>query len=209
MRKASVTFVFISTAIVFLVLFLPANTDEAQEKGVERKMDKSKSLDIGVVDAFDGPQMPIIVLPDVPLERFPNRYVMLRLEYGIIISNLDITKLPEYYLFYRDDNKILKTKDVKVFIEELNKLPEECTIDNISKCTVPFYSQYGVNINKEWKLVKEIVDKKRFKMVYSQEDDSRHATFCYCERGFKILEKGVMGEVVADNPKKEVHKRPD
>jgi hypothetical protein len=140
-----------------------------------------------------GPQagnpIPIIVLPNIRDTTSPKRYVMLMLEYGLIISNADTNSAPSYYLFCRDDKRIMKTHDVDAFLAELEALPDGVTIDMVSKCTAPFYTQYGVNIDEQYNRISALLKRKRFKLVSSLEDDNRHASFCYCEGGFTILDE--------------------
>jgi hypothetical protein len=77
---------------------------------------------------------------------------------------------------------------VNVFLTELEKLPDGTTIDKIAKCTVPFCTQWGVDIEKELVRINALYTKKKFSFVRSLDDDKRHATFCYCEGGFTILD---------------------
>jgi len=149
--------------------------------------------------------LPIIVLPDVRNTSAPKRYVMLHLDYGLIISNGDTKSAPSYYLFCRDEKRIVKTHDVQVFLSELQKIPDHSKIDMVSKCTVPFYTQYGVNIDKEYQQVMDLLKQKQCILIESLEDDERHASFCYCEGGFTILdeyksEQGVAPD--ADKPRR-------
>ena len=114
---------------------------------------------------------------------------MLRLDYGLIISNGDTNGVPRYYLFCRDQKRIAKTHDVQVFLSELEKIPDHSKIDMVSKCTVPFHTQYGVNIDKEHQQVIDMLKRKQCILIDSREDDERHASVCYCEGGFTILDE--------------------
>ena len=132
--------------------------------------------------------MSIIALPDRRAGGVKD-YVKLRLPYGIIVSNADTNSPASYYLFCRDKRTILKTEDVDVFLAKLKDLPDGATVDRISKCTVGFYTQYGVKIDEQYKRITALLKRKRFKLVSSLENDEKHASFCYCETGFTILKK--------------------
>jgi len=152
------------------------------------------TLVVAAGSAFAGPAtqkdkpMSIIALPD-RRANVVKEYVKLRLPYGIIVSNAYTNSPPSYYIFSRDERKILKTEDVDVFLAELKDLPDGATVDRISKCTVGFYTQYGVKMDEQYRRITALLKRKRFKLVSSLEDDEKHASFCYCETGFTILEK--------------------
>lgn len=178
-----------------------------RQKGPEQKTSKWAAIILAVglvvsgagcarlsVFRQDVAGFPIIVLPDARDKSSPKKYVMLRIEYGLIISNGDVKSAPSYYLFCRDEKRILKTHDVNVLLAELEKLPDRAAVDLIDKCTVPFYTQYGVNIAKQYKSVMDLLRRKRCKVVTSLEDDERHASFCYCEGGFTILGEHEAGQ---------------
>jgi hypothetical protein len=133
--------------------------------------------------------MSIIALPEKRGEASIKQYVKLQLPYGMIVSNADTNSPPSYYLFSRNMRTILEARDVVVFLAELEKLPDGVTIDMISKCTVPFYIKNGVNIDEQYKQITALLERKRFKLVSSLEEDAKHASFCYCETGFIILDK--------------------
>ncbi len=137
-----------------------------------------------------GEPIPIIVLPDARDKTALKRYVILKLPYGLIIHNGDYPDgAPLYCLFIRNQKRILKTQDVDSLLAELKKFPDGAKIDMISKCTIPFYTQYGVNIDEQYKAIMSLLKRKQFKLVSSLEDDERHASFCYCEGGFTILDE--------------------
>jgi hypothetical protein len=138
--------------------------------------------------------MSIIALPDKRGKVSIKQYVKLQLPYGMIVSNADTNSPPSYYLFSRDKRTILKTHDVVAFLAELEKLPDGVTIDMISKCTVPFYTPKGVNIDAQYKKITALLERKRLRLVSSLEDDAKHASFCYCETGFIILDKPSQSE---------------
>lgn len=133
--------------------------------------------------------MSIIAIPERKGSTTIREFVKLKLPYGMIVSNGDKKSAPEYYLFYRDKKAILRSTDVDALLEKLEALPNGATIDIIGKCTVPFCTEYGVNIDEQCKKISALLDRKRFKIVSSLEDDERHASFCYCETGFMILDK--------------------
>jgi len=145
--------------------------------------------------------MPIIALPEKLGSKTIKEYVTLRLPYGIIISNADTKSAPRYYLFSSKQKTILNTHDVGVFLAEVEKIPDGATIDMVSKCTVPFNTEYGVNIDEENKRVYALLERKRFRLVSSLEDDEKHASFCYCETGFTILDKPRESEVAYVDPR--------
>jgi len=146
--------------------------------------------------APDGPPLPIIALPDLRTETPDRRYVMLRLPYGLIVSNMDYPETPPLYcLFCRDERRIVKTRDLAVFLAELERLPDRAVVDWIDKCTVPFCSEYGVNLDRELAAIRAVERRQRFQAVRSLEDDPRHAGFCYCEGGFTILDRPPDGPV--------------
>ena len=147
----------------------------------------------GRVGLNDEP-MSIIALPEKWGSATIKDYVTLQLPYGIIVSNADTNSAPSYYLFSRNKRTILKTHDIDMFLAEVDKLPDGASIDMISKCTVPFHTQYGVNIDEQYKNISALLERKRFRLVTSLEDDERHASFCYCENGFIILEKPRQSE---------------
>jgi len=140
--------------------------------------------------------MPIIVKPDArDKTSTPKQYVMLKLPYGLIIHNGDYPPgAPLFCLFDRDQKRIMKTQDVNVLLAELKKVPDGVTIDMVSKCTVAFYNQYGINIDEQYEKISALLEQKRFKLVQSLEDDDRHASFCYCEGGFTILDEPKTSE---------------
>lgn len=147
----------------------------------------------------EGKPMSIIALPAKPGSTTIESYVKLQLPYGLIISNADTKKPPSYYLFCRDNRTIVKTDDVDAFLAELERLPDGVTIDRVSKCTVGFYTQHGVKMDKEYERVSSLLKRKRFKLVSSLEEDPRHASFCYCETGFIILDKARESEEAGGN----------
>ena len=112
------------------------------------------------------PSLPIIKLVTQNADASSERHVMLQLDYGVIISNADTNLAPGYYLFCRDDRRILKTQDVNVFLAELEKLPDGTTIDKIAKCTVPFCTQWGVDIEKELVRINALYTKKKFSLFF-------------------------------------------
>lgn len=137
-----------------------------------------------------GQPIPIILLADKYTKPdIPRRYVMLKIEYGMIISNIDVNNAPEYYLFCRDQKRIFKTTDINEFLAELEKIPDGSRIDMVSKCSVPFNSNFGINIDAECAEIAELSERKKFTFVESLDDDPNHATFCYCENGFTILDR--------------------
>jgi hypothetical protein len=148
----------------------------------------------GAARKLNDAPMSIIALPEKRGAASIKEYVKLQLPYGMIVSNADTNSPPSYYLFSRDMRTILKTHDVVVFLAELEKLPDGATLDMISKCTVPFYSKNGVNIDEQYKKITALLERKRFKLVSSLEDDAKHASFCYCETGFIILDKPRQSE---------------
>ena len=117
------------------------------------------------------------------------RVVGLQLDYGLIVSNGDTNCAPRYYLFCRNEKRIVMTKNAKAFLAELDTLPDGATVDLVSKCTVPFYTQYGVGITNEYNSVITALHRKRARLVSSLEDDGRHTSFCYCGSRITILEK--------------------
>ena len=134
------------------------------------------------------PAMSIIVL--VPGEACSTqRVVGLQLDYGLIVSNGDTNSAPSYYLFCRNEKRIVKTQDVNAFLAELDRLPDGATIDLVSKCTVPFYTQYGVSITNQYNSIMALLRRKRARLVTSLEDDIRHASFCYCGSRITILDR--------------------
>jgi hypothetical protein len=141
-------------------------------------------------------QMPIIAKPDARDKTgTPRQYVMLKLPYGLIIHNGDYPPgAPLFCLFDRDEKRIMKTQDVDVLHAELKKIPDGATVDMVSKCTVAFYNQYGINIDQQYEKISALLKQKRFKLVHSLEDDDRHASFCYCEGGFTILDEPKTSE---------------
>jgi len=145
-------------------------------------------VSLGRVGLNDEP-MSIIAIPEKWGSTAIKEYVTLQLPYGIIVSNADTNSAPSYYLFSRSRRTILKTHDVDVFLAEVDKLPDGVTIDMVSKCTVPFYTQYGVNIDEQYKKISALLERKRFRLVSCLGDDEKHASFCYCETGFIILDK--------------------
>jgi hypothetical protein len=149
-----------------------------------------------VVDRQAGTPMPIIVQPDARDKTdTPKQYVMLKLPYGLIIHNGDYPPgAPLFCLFDRDEKRILKTQNVNVLLTELKRIPDGATIDMVSKCTVAFYNQYGINIDEQYEKIASVLKKKRFKLVDSLEDDERHASFCYCEGGFTLLDEPKKSE---------------
>ena len=145
--------------------------------------------------------MPIILLPPPRNSSVPRKHVMLYLNYGLIVDNED--KKPSYYLFSHNSKRIYKTHDVANFLRELNKIPEKSMIDMINKCTASFYEdgrgvrgggyEYGVNIKKEYAQIMKLLQRKKCVFVRSLDQDVRHASFCYCETGFQILEDKQSG----------------
>lgn len=136
--------------------------------------------------------LPIIMIPDARDESKPKQYVMLKLPYGIIIQNgTSIETKASYHFFDRDKKIIMKTLDVNKLISKLKNIPDKSKIDMISKCTIGFYNEYGANIDNYYKKLKNIFKQKKFNFIYSEKNDKRHASFCYCETGFMILEKYV------------------
>lgn len=133
--------------------------------------------------------MSIIALPNGQDHSLIKDYVQLKLPYGMIVSNGDTNSAPSYYLFCRDKRTILKTEDVDVFLAGLEALPKGATIDMVSKCTVGFYTQYGINIDNQYKKISSLLKQKQFKLISSMEDDELHTFFCCCETGFIILKK--------------------
>ena len=148
----------------------------------------------GAARKLNDAPMSIIALPEKRGKTSIKEYVKLQLPYGMIVSNADTNSPPSYYLFSRDKRTILKTHDVVVFLAELEKLPDGVTIDMISKCTVPFYTPKGVNIDAQYKKITALLERKRLRLVSSLEDDAKHASFCYCETGFIILDKPMESE---------------
>ncbi len=144
-----------------------------------------------VPDLHTGALIPIIVPPDARgKSATPKQYVMLKLPYGLIIHNGDYPPgAPLFCLFDRDKKRIMKTQDVNVLLAELKGIPDGATIDMVSKCTVAFYNQYGINIDEQYEKISALFKQKRFTLVRSLEDDVRHASFCYCEGGFTILDE--------------------
>ncbi len=135
----------------------------------------------------DGP-LPIVLLKGARHISSPERYVMLQFEYGLIISNADTNRPPAYYLFSRKEQRRFRTEDVDAFLSELSRIPDGRVVDMISKCTAPFYTQYGVKMDAEYARVMSMLKKKRFTLINSLDEDPRHASFCYCETGFTILD---------------------
>lgn len=131
--------------------------------------------------------MPIIVLLDQYNK--PATEVMLKIDYGMIISNGDTSKKPDYYLFFRKQKRTVKTQNFDKFLSEIKEIPDNSMIDMIGKCTVGFYTPYGVDIEKEYSQTMELLKKKNCILVESMEQDERHAMFCYCLQDFEILEE--------------------
>jgi hypothetical protein len=130
------------------------------------------------VGGVDEP-FPIIELVTQGPDGALKRHVMLHLDDGVIISNSDMNAVPSYHLFCRDDKRILKTPGVNVWLAELEQLPDGTTIDKVAKCTVPFCTQYGVDIAKEQARIDAVYKKKKFSFVASFADDKRHARAVY------------------------------
>lgn len=140
-----------------------------------------------------GQPIPIILLADKYTKpNIPRRYVMLKIEYGMIITNTgaDI-KIPEYYLFCRDQKRIVKTTNADEFISELEKIPDGSRIDIISKCSVPFYinTDESVDISDQYRKIMDVLARKKCVLIESLDDDPNHIFFCYCETGYTILDR--------------------
>lgn len=146
----------------------------------------------------DGP-LAIILLKDARHISSPERHVMLQLDYGLIISNADTNRPPAYYLFSRKERRRFRTENVNAFLLELSRIPDGRAVDMVSKCTVPFYTQYGAKMDAEYARVMSMLKKKQCILVNSLEEDPRHASFCYCETGFTILD-GQASAGTGDGP---------
>lgn len=145
-----------------------------------------------------GEPMSIIALPEKYGSETIGEYVKLRLPYGMIVSNGNTNSAPRYCLFCRDKRTILNTTDVDVFLKGLEALPDEAVIDMVGKCTVPFYTKSGVDIDEQYKKISSLLERKRFKVVRSDDDDGRHVLFCYCMTGFIILDQPRESEQTPD-----------
>ncbi|MDD2709850.1 MAG: hypothetical protein PHV34_17845 [Verrucomicrobiae bacterium] len=143
--------------------------------------------------------MPIIKLSGAHARVAANKYVMLKMDYGLIIDNGDKKYGADYYLFLRNERRIVKTRNVRVFLTEIVKLPDGSEIDVIGKCTVPFYNEYGVKIDNEYARVMDLLRRKNCRLIGSFEEDKRHASFCYCGTGFTILDKYGSGPASSTN----------
>ncbi len=130
--------------------------------------------------------LPIIALRNRWETNAPTKYVMLHLDYGIIMpySRKDPPDF-WYYLFSRHERKIIKTQDFGVFMREVKRIKNGSTIDFVGKCTSGFLTTVLMSDPSFVDLLK----RKKCTVVSSMEGDKRHASFCYCERDYTILEK--------------------
>lgn len=125
--------------------------------------------------------MPVVRLVDRMGGGRTDELVMLRIDYGLIVYNGRKGKPPQYRLYDRRRRDCLVTEDIDAFIEALEEIPDGAEIDMIDKCTVGFHSPIGVQVEKEYARIMELLKKKRCRLIESFEDDMRHTFFCYCE----------------------------
>ncbi len=135
--------------------------------------------------------MPVIVLSgpgDAAGPNPPSQVVQyLKMEYGLIIDNWSDPEEATFYLFLRDEKRVVATQDAEVFIDALKSLPDGAKIDMIGKCTVGFYHKYGKNIDEEYAAIQKVMKDKQFELFDTHEHpDPRHLFFCYC--GYRKVE---------------------
>lgn len=104
-------------------------------------------------------------------------------EYGFIIDWPESGE-PAFYIFIKQSRLRIKIEEWSMFLEELKKLPDSITIDEIGKCSVPF--SWGMPKDKTEEF-ENTLKEKSIKII-NQSDLENHVMFCYCESlGYKIL----------------------
>lgn len=118
--------------------------------------------------------------------------VKLKLPYGYIIDNQKNQPYPTYYLFSRDERQILKTTDFDTFLNAVKRLPVGSFIDQIGKCTTPFNSPYGHNIQENLRSFEIQLKLRNLQRVIAQEYHPDHISFCNCTyQTTHILENAI------------------
>jgi len=123
--------------------------------------------------------LPIISLKSRTKSNAATKYIMLHLDYGIIVTG------DHFYLFDRKRRKIFKTKDMREFLKELFSINHGASIDLIDRCSLPWHTSFLESSG----ILGDLVKRKQCRVVSSERDDRLHVFFCWCECDYTILDE--------------------
>lgn len=121
----------------------------------------------------------------------------LKLPYGIIIDALDRKEYgqrPTYYLFCRDERRIVATEDFAVFMKELKRIKPKSEVDFIDRCSCPFFpvsdpsDPSSAEFDEKYRQMMRWLEQNHMRIVNSIDEDGRHALMCFCESRFEVLD---------------------